>query len=70
MPVYQNRFQKPKNYTHVILDSEGAKIGTLRLKPNRVLWKPVNEQKYYSVGLDDFIAWITSDDAPTRRTKS
>lgn len=48
----------------------GRKIGTLRVKPVAVLWKPANEQKFYSVSLDWFSKWITDPKTEAKRTKS
>jgi len=59
MPAYKNQFSRPKYYDHGILDERGNKIGTLRVKPTGVLWKPKNAQKFHSVSLKNFIEWIT-----------
>ena len=64
MPSYKNKFAGPDHYEHVILNDEGKKLGTLRVKPSGVLWKPVDKQKFFSVTLEQFTAWIA--DAATR----
>lgn len=41
MPDYNNRFREPKYYQMTIVnDDNGAMVGTLRVKPSGVLWKP------------------------------
>jgi hypothetical protein len=70
MPGYKNRFQRPNHLQQVILDQSNARIGTIRIKPSTVLWKPVNAQKFYSVSLDKFAAWITSQAAGAKRVAS
>jgi hypothetical protein len=67
MPQYRNKFLEPAHFEHIILNKEGKKKGTFRLKPNRVLWKPVNAERFYSVTLDDFADWIMSPAAEARR---
>ena len=44
----------------------GAAVGVIRIKPVSILWKAANDQYFYSIGLDDFIEWITSATAATR----
>lgn len=70
MPASVNEFKGPEHTEVAILKKEGGKIGTIRLKPNRVLWKKAGEGKFYSLPLDDFIAWITDPKTKARRTKS
>jgi hypothetical protein len=57
MPEYKNSFDEPKFYEHVIKNDEG-KIGTLRVKPSTVLWKPKGGQAFYSVSIDQFERFI------------
>jgi hypothetical protein len=33
-------------------------MGTIRLKPSSVLWKPKGAQQFYVATLDEFSAWI------------
>lgn len=68
MPAYTNSFGAPQHFEHKILDNGGNLIGTIRLKPNGVLWKPRNHQAYYRVPLETFTGWIT--DPNTKATKS
>ena len=51
MPAYKNQFVRPDHYDHEILCSNGAKpkVGTIRVKPGGILWKPVGQQRFYSV---------------------
>ncbi len=45
-------------------------IGTIRVKPSTILWKPAGQQKFYAVTLDTFAKWITSAGANAERVKS
>jgi hypothetical protein len=68
MPVYSNEFTAPKYIQETIRDaSTGETIGTIRIKPSSVLWKPKGQYEYYSVTLDAFAGWITSLGTGTRR---
>jgi len=54
MPKYSNRFQESAYYEHVIVDEDGSRVGTIRIKPVSVLWKPKNKQNFYKVKLERF----------------
>jgi hypothetical protein len=47
-----------------------GKLGTLRVKPGGLLWKPKRQQKFYSVSLEQFEAWITNSATGAKRTGS
>lgn len=71
MPAYTNEFSEPEYYDHVIHENDGGKrIGTLRIKPVAVLWKPANSHKFYKVSLKKFTEWITDSETGARRTES
>jgi len=71
MPRYKNQFAAPKFSQETIIDgSTGETIGTIRVKPSSVLWKPKGQQRYYAVSLDAFTAWITAGATRAGRTKS
>lgn len=70
MPEYRNSFRAPAYYEEVIIDENNSVVGTIRIKPSSVLWKPKNAQKYFSVNLEKFIDWITDPDTRARKTKS
>ncbi len=70
MPKYTKQFARPDHYDHDILDDQDKKIGTLRVKPTGVHWKPVSAQKFFSVPLDKFTKWITDPNTQASRTKS
>lgn len=67
MPPYVNKFEAPQHRTEVILDREDQMVGTIRIKPSGVLWKPVNAQSYYRVSLQNFIDWITDPNTGATR---
>jgi hypothetical protein len=49
-----NNFKPRKYEDFEIVNSTGAKVGAIRVKPSGVLWKPVNTRKWYGVKLDTF----------------
>ena len=67
MPKYLNRFQSPEYLEETIIDEEGATVGTIRIKPSSVLWKPKNAREFYVVTLDAFARWITSTASGARK---
>ena len=71
MPPYTNQFRRPHHYNHNIENKDTREmIGTLRVKPVGLLWRPKDDTRFYSVSLDQFIEWITSKETKARRTKS
>lgn len=70
MPRYNNSFRAPEYYEEVIVDGDGIVIGTIRVKPSSVLWKPRNARKYFSVSLETFADWIEAESTKARRTKN
>lgn len=69
MPKYNNKFKSP-SYREETIESEGVVVGTIRIKPSSVLWKPKNAQKYFSVPIERFAEWIQGPDAKARKTTS
>ncbi len=69
MPTYKNTFVRPVYEDHVIADEECSQIGTLRIKPSSILWKPAHNRKFYKVTLETFTRWITSDEANAEMTE-
>jgi hypothetical protein len=70
MPNYKNSFKAPDHFETTILDEKGNTIGTIRLKPSSILWKPKRQHKFYTVDLDTFDKWITAKATQADRTKS
>jgi hypothetical protein len=70
MPTYKNRFASPDFFEETIIDGNGTKVGTIRVKPSSVLWKPSGQQKFFSVSLDTFANWVTSPASKAKRTAS
>ena len=62
VPAYKNEFARPEYYDHEIVDTDGHKVGTIRVKPVSVLWKPVGAQDFYAATLEAFAAWIMEKD--------
>jgi hypothetical protein len=69
MPDYKKRFREGEYYEHVIVEDTqaAAKVGTIRIKPVSVLWKPKSAQKYYSVSIEAFDAWIREHGTPVTK---
>jgi hypothetical protein len=67
MPEYKNKFKGPAYIEEVIVDEDGTVIGTIRIKPSSVLWKPANAQKFFAVPLDKFAEWIASNGAGAKK---
>lgn len=59
-----NIFREQISYDHEIIDPAGKgakkeqKIGTIRVKPNNILWKKKGQQDWYGVTLKEFSDWI------------
>lgn len=70
MPKYTKQFDRPGHYDHEIQTLNGMVVGTLRVKPVGVLWRPKSKGKFYSVSLDEFTDWIMSKKTEARRTSS
>lgn len=70
LPKYNNSFKRTDYREETIVDENGAILGTVRLKPSSVLWKPTGAHKFYSVALNDFTAWITAVSTEAKRVKS
>ena len=70
MPTYKNSFASPAFIEETIIDRNGNKLGTIRVKPSSVLWKPANQHSFYNVKLEDFTTWITAASTSARRAAS
>lgn len=70
MPSYVHKFTSPSYREETIVDHDEIVIGTIRLKPSSVLWKPKGARKYHRVSLEKFVAWITDPDTKASKTKS
>ncbi|MGA2354998.1 MAG: hypothetical protein ABSG02_10900 [Terriglobales bacterium] len=63
MPGSKYKFAEQQAYDHDIdtnTDSPTV-IGTLRIKPSTILWKPKGakgNKPYFAANLDEFIEWI------------
>lgn len=70
MPMYNNKFKSVDHIEETVIDKDGGVIGTIRVKPSSILWKPKNKRKFYSVSLDFFSEWITSQAAGAKEVSS
>ncbi|MBI4299352.1 MAG: hypothetical protein HY666_06300 [Chloroflexi bacterium] len=65
----KNKFNEPKFIETTILDSNGAVVGAIRVKPSTILWRPKGEHQYFSIGLDIFTDWITHSQTGSHRIR-
>ena len=61
MPAYSYSFKAPEFIDQEIIDASGGKVGTIRLRPSGLLWRPARTTKFHSVSLQDFTDWIMSN---------
>jgi len=69
MPKYKNAFRSPDFVEETIEDENGDVLGSVRVKPSSILWKPKGKHKYRAVPLDRFIEWITDPATKAREVK-
>lgn len=65
----KNEFASPKFVEEEILDTKGKKVGTIRIKPSGVLWKPSGKQDFFCVELEKFIDWICNPSTGAKKVK-
>jgi len=70
MPKYKNHFASPAFIEEKILDNDDKAVGTIRIKPVSISWKPRGKGQFLSVKLDDFVAWITDPKTKAKKTNS
>lgn len=70
MPKYKNSFRGPEFIEQTIADENGEVLGTVRIKPSSVLWKPKGKHQFLSVPLLKFSEWITDPGTKARKTRS
>lgn len=66
MPGYKNSFTSPTYIEETILNSGNGKIGTIRVKPSSILWRPKGKGKFFAVPLDKFQEWISHPETKAR----
>jgi hypothetical protein len=62
MPASKYKFLEQTSYDHEIGNADDGKtVGTLRVKPSTILWKPKGakgKNPWFSVDLDALTEWI------------
>ncbi|HEY5070901.1 MAG TPA: hypothetical protein VII63_02615 [Caulobacteraceae bacterium] len=56
----KNKFDWPTFEEFIVLDENKARLGTIRIKPNAILWAPWNakaNKKWFGVTLEEFSAF-------------
>ena len=66
MPSSKYKFVENEAYDHRIGGDAGI-IGTLRVKPSSILWKPKGSHQFFSISLDDFCDWIKTKGKPVEK---
>ncbi|OYX46175.1 MAG: hypothetical protein B7Y90_16660 [Alphaproteobacteria bacterium 32-64-14] len=56
MPAAKYQFKEPEHH-EIVID----KVGTLRIKPSTILWKPAGKHDFLSVSVDAFGEWMCGD---------
>ena len=69
MPKYNNSFRSPTYIEETILNEQGI-VGTVRVKPSGILWRPKGAQKFYAISLDKFTQWISDQKTAAKKTSS
>jgi len=72
MSKYVNTLEQPQHMEAKVLGPAPKRllIGTIRVKPSGILWKPAGQRQFYAVALETFGAWITSSQTRADRVKS
>lgn len=59
MPATKREFTGPNHIEATIRDIDSPQVvGTIRIKPSGVLWKPKGRQKFKWRSLDEFTEWM------------
>lgn len=69
MPDYKKRFLEGDYYEHTIVQNDGSNgaVGSIRLKPVSISWKPKSARQYYTVSLEAFADWIEKEGRRTTK---
>jgi hypothetical protein len=54
----KNEFYRPQFYDHEIVDDDGKKVGTIRVKPSGVLWAKAGSHDWKGVTLEEFAEYM------------
>jgi hypothetical protein len=54
----KNSFRIPKFVDHIIQDTNGRVVGTVRIKPSGIAWAPADGKKWRGVSLEKFVAFM------------
>jgi hypothetical protein len=57
-----NQFREPNHMDIMIEDDKKMLIGTLRIKPNGILWSNANETGFRKASLEQFVEWMGKED--------
>jgi hypothetical protein len=55
----KNRFRQPEHIELMIESNTGEFVGTIRIRPSTILWKPAKAQRFYKASLSRFSDWIS-----------
>jgi hypothetical protein len=58
MPKYKGEIERPKHQEIKLRDENGKSAGTIRVKPNSILYKVPKGRKWKCVTMEDLVAFI------------
>ncbi|KUR72344.1 hypothetical protein AQZ52_03505 [Novosphingobium fuchskuhlense] len=50
----KKEIRRSKSEDFEIIEEEGGKVGTVRIKPSGILWKPKGKHKWLGVSVEEF----------------
>ncbi len=66
----KNSFRNSNYHEETVVDENNKVVGTIRIKPNAILWKPKGgKKKFYAVPLLKFADWITAKETRALRNE-
>jgi hypothetical protein len=69
VPKYLNKFKAPEFIEETVVSDSGQVVGTIRVKPSTVLWKPKGAHQFHAVPLKTFADWITDPNTGASKVK-
>jgi hypothetical protein len=48
------KFKRPKIQVLTILDEQKKEVGSVRIEPSEISWRPAGESRWYALPIQDF----------------
>jgi hypothetical protein len=48
------KFKRPKVQVLTILDSQKKEVGSVRIEPGEIAWRPAGESRWFTLPIQDF----------------